>query len=311
MEKEIRVAIVAPVHNRKETTLQCLRSISRLENDSFSVQTIIVDDGSTDGTGEAIRTQFPYVEVIHGNGDLWFTEGTNVGVRAALKYDPNYVLMINDDQVFDSAAVKNMVECAESHPRSIVGPLLLLWDQPHKVFLTSPVWSIWMGGWRHWNHQTVWTVPDGPWEVDLIVGNCVLVPVTAIREVGLMNSTLFPNFGDVEYTPRMRRKGWSLLIEPRARTFCQQNTVPPRIRHLSMREKVEALLIDKKHPHNLRRRFWGSWAGAPNRLSGFLAFLAFVFRVLVGKTRDIDRPDYQEIEKPLKEKFARATWPPV
>jgi GT2 family glycosyltransferase len=66
-----------------------------------------------------------------------------------------------------------------------------------------------VGRLAHWFHQTVWTVPEKPWRVDLIVGNCVLVPTEAIKEVGLMDSKRYPNFGDAEYTPRLRRKGCS------------------------------------------------------------------------------------------------------
>lgn len=80
--EKIRVEIVTPVHNRKNITLLCLKSLSRLSTEKCEIHTIVVDDGSTDGTTDAIREQFPEVEVIAGNGDLWFTEGTNVAIRA-------------------------------------------------------------------------------------------------------------------------------------------------------------------------------------------------------------------------------------
>ena len=87
-QKNIRVEIVAPVHNRRDITLQCLRSLARINKDGLDVHIIIVDDGSTDGTSEAIAKQFPDVEIVKGDGNLCFTEGTNVGVRAALERNP-------------------------------------------------------------------------------------------------------------------------------------------------------------------------------------------------------------------------------
>jgi glycosyltransferase involved in cell wall biosynthesis len=285
-ESPIRVEVVTPVHNRRAITLQCLKSLSRIDAEGLDIHIVVVDDGSTDGTGDAIRAEFPDVEVIEGDGNLWFTEGTNVGVRAALKHEPKYILMMNDDQVFDAKAVKYMVEAAENNPRSVIGALLLLWDTPHKVFQVSPVWDIWSGGWRHWLSQTVWTVPKEPWKVDLIVGNCVLVPAEAIKEVGLMNSKRYPNFGDAEYTPRMRKNNWTLLIEPRARVFVQPNDVPPPIRKLGLKAGYKVLISDLGHVHNLRRRFYASLDGAPSRVQGFAAYLVFLAQLFTRKNEE-------------------------
>lgn len=305
-EDMIRVAIVTPVHNRKEITLQCLRSISRLENDGLEFHTYIVDDGSTDGTGSAIRAEFPEVEIVEGDGNLWFTEGTNVGIREALKHNADYFLLINDDQIFDCRSVKAMVECAEKHPRSVVGSLLLLWDTPHKLFQTSPVWDTWSGGWRHWQNQTVWTIPAKPWEVDIIVGNCVLVPAQAIREQGLMNSKRYPNFGDAEFTPRLKKNGWRLLIEPRARVFCQPNNLPPRVRKMGFREMFSSLFVDLKSVHNLRRRLYSNIDGAPSKMQGFAAFSIFMLRALTSGNVERLNSSKATIEPPLVETFSSA-----
>lgn len=303
-EKNIRVEIVTPVHNRRDLTLLCLKSLSRINSEGLTVHTIIVDDGSTDGTSEAVAAQFPDVEVIKGDGNLWFTEGTNVGVRAALKHNPDYVLMINDDQIFDADFLKYMVETAEKYPQSVVGSLLLLWDTPHKLFQVSPQWDLWLGCWRHWYRQTVWTIPKKAWEVDLIVGNCVLVPVRAIKEHGLMNSKRYPNFGDAEYTPRLKRKGWRLLIEPRARVFCQPNYVPSKVTKMTLRQKFNALIFDLKNIHNLRRRFYFYWESVPNKLAASVGFVIFIGRTILKKNGEGDWIMRQE-EKPLSEVFAQ------
>jgi GT2 family glycosyltransferase len=306
MTDNLRVAVVTAVHNRRELTLQCLKSLSRINSDGLDVSVIVVDDGSTDGTSEAIAREFPDVKVVPGSGDLWFTEGTNVGVRAALLNDPKYVLMMNDDQVFDAEFLRSMVETAEAHPRSVVGALLLLWDQPHKVFQTAPVWNTWLGGWQHWFQQTVWTVPEIPFEVDLIVGNCVLVPAEAITECGLMNSRRYPNFGDAEYTPRLKRAGWKLLIDPRARVFCQPNTVPASARKKSFRQMFNVLFVDLKNVNSLRRRWYAYMDTAPSKPSGAAAFCIFIVRAFFRVNPESPAFSERNPEIPLRKRLGNS-----
>ncbi|HKX84778.1 MAG TPA: hypothetical protein VJL58_11200, partial [Pyrinomonadaceae bacterium] len=137
----------------------------------------------------------------------------------------------------------------------------------------------------------------------LIVGNCVLFPVAALRECGLMNEKKFPHYGDAEYTPRMKKLGWNLLIEPRSRVFCQPNTAPATVRRMSLRRALNVLLLDLGNANSLRRRFYATWYGAPNRLEGLLAFPIFFLRYLAGRNLE---GRYAETvnEKPLSETFA-------
>jgi len=297
---------VTTVHNRREVTLQCLRSLAELELDGMEMSVVVVDDGSTDGTAEAVNSQFPDVEIIKGDGNLWFTGGMNVGLKAAIEKDIDYVLAINDDSIFQPDCLRLLVQCAGNHPGSVVGPLLLQWDQPHKLFQVSPEWSLSAGGFRHWRRQTVWTVPSDPWEADLIVGNCVLFPVGAIRECGLMDARRHPHWGDAEYTPRMRRMGWRLLIEPRARVFCQPNDPPPRLRDMPPGTLVKTLLGDLKSPHSLRRRLLCSLDGAPNKALGLASFAVFIFRASIRRSLESSWADKVE-ERPLSERFANRT----
>ena len=300
----IKVAIVTPIHNRREITLQCLRSLARINRESLEILTYVVDDGSSDGSGEAIRAEFPEVSVINGSGDLWYTEGTNVGIRAALERTPDYVLAINDDSVFDTDFLIHLVQTAQRHPRSVTGPLLLLWDEPHKLFQTAPVWSTLEGGWRHWRQQTVWTVPKSPWEVDLIVGNCVLYPATVFNECGFMDSYRFPNFGDAEFTPRLKRAGYRLIIDPHSHVFCQPNAIPQRLRDRSPSRLFKELVLDRKHPANLTRIFLSHVSGGPSAIQGLAAFVVLLARAALKVFRSSDSPQVARREPPLSEVFA-------
>ena len=272
---KLKVEIVTPVHNRCELTLQCLRSLARSDKTNLEMHTIIVDDGSTDGTAEAVREHFPKVEVVRSEDDLWYTAGTNLGIETALKHNPDYVLCINNDSIFDENCVRRMVECAEKYPRSVIGGLLLLWDEPHRVFQVAPKWETWGGGWRHWSEQTVWTIPQKPWAVELIVGNCVLYPAKVFAEVGLMDAKHSTQFGDAEFTTRIRKKGWRLLIEPRARVFCQPNYEPQRVFGQPWRKKLDLLFFNKTDQHNLRLQFRQLVKTAPTKAQGAAAFGVF------------------------------------
>lgn len=298
-----KIEIVTPVHNRRQETLQCLRSIARLDTTGLDLHVIIVDDGSTDGTSEAVAAEFPEVEIIPGDGNLWYTAGTNRGIEAALRREPEYILAINNDSIFDEKCVLRMVECAEKYPRSVVGALLIDWQTPHKIFQVSPRWEFWKGGYRHWNKQTVWTVPERPWEVELIVGNCVLYPAEAIREAGLMNEKRLPQYGDAEYTPRMRRSGWRLLIEPRARVFCKPNDIISGFRHLPLKKQIEHLFIKTTSGYSLQRRLYASLGGAPNWLAGLLALPVSIFRILIRRSWETSWAMTQD-EPPLAKTFA-------
>lgn len=270
-----KVVIAAPVHNRRELTLQCLKSLSRIDRKGLDIHIVIVDDGSTDGTSEAIKKYYPEVEIVKGDGNLWYTAGTNLAIETAMKHNPDYILAINDDSVYDEKFLCKMVECAEKHPRSVVGALLLLWDMPHKVFQVSPKWNFFEGGWKHWTRQTIWTVPQKPWEVEMIVGNCVLYPAQVVKEVGLMDAKKFQQFGDAEYTIRMRKNGWRLLIEPRARVFCQPNDLPVKVLSLPLKDKVKMLFTNRKTGHNLINRFYFYLGSAPSKVEGFAAYWMF------------------------------------
>jgi GT2 family glycosyltransferase len=304
MGKTLKIAIVTPIHNRRDITLQCLRSLSRIDSTGMEVSVYIVDDGSTDGSWEAIERDYPEVNLIKGDGNLWFTEGTNVAIRAAVKADPDYVLAINDDSVFDSGFLRYMVETAESYPQSVVGPLLLLWDEPHRLFQTAPVWSTASGGWKHWQNQTIWTVPENPFEVDIIVGNCVLLPAEAIRRCGVMDSRRFPNFGDAEYTPRMKKAGYRLIVDPRSRVFCQPNAIPQRLRHKKPSQLFKELVLDLKAPSNLTRAFLGNVRGGPSVLQGIAASIVLLGRTALQAFKRGDAAADAKTEPPLSEVFA-------
>jgi GT2 family glycosyltransferase len=282
----IRTALVIPVHNRRDTTLQCLGSLSRVNREQLDVKIFVVDDGSTDGTSEAIRRQFPDVDVIRGDGTLHYAGATNRGIEAALAWRPDFVVAMNDDTIVHEHFLQRLVKTAQDHPRSIVGALLLLWTEPHKVFQVGQVWKTLRGGWQIPEHLTAFSVGSHPFEVECLVGNCVLFPVSAIADNGLMDEKHFPHgWGDAQYMMRMRKAGWTLLVDPKSYVWCEPNTNPAPLHSLSLTRIAGILFVDRRHPLNLQRQFVARWESAPVRILAVPAFLIYCLKIAIKALR--------------------------
>lgn len=284
MEDLTKAALVIPVHNRRETTLRCLRSLRRIDRSGLEVKIFVIDDGSTDGTSEAIRKEFPEVELITGDGSLHYAAGTNRGIERALAWNPDFVVTMNDDAVYHEDFLQRLIATAQENPRSIVGALLLLWDEPHKVFQVAPKWHTLQGGWTFPMDLTAFTVSEQPFTVESIVGNCVMFPVDAIREVGLMDEKNFPHgWGDAQYIMSMRKAGWNLFVDPRSLVWCEPNTNPKPLKELPLGDTARALFKNKRHPLNLGRQFTARWYSAPSRTQAAASFVVYCLQ-LAGKS---------------------------
>lgn len=272
-----RVAIVIPVYNRKQTTLNGLKSLSRINMRGLDVKIIIVDDASPDGTSEAVTLEFPEVIIVHGDGNLHYAAGTNRGIERALLEDPEFIVTANDDAVFHPEFLHRLIAASDSFPNSIIGALLLLWDQPHKVFQVGQTWKTFKGGWVIPEDLTAFNVPKIPFDVECIVGNCVLFPVNAIRENGLMDEKKFPHgWGDAQYLMRMRKAGWNLKIDPRSLIWCEPNTYPAPLNTLGIKGALNILFKNERHPLNLKRQLVARLESAPSKPKAVMAFVIYL-----------------------------------
>lgn len=283
-ESKKKVVLVAPVYNRRETTLQALRSLAKIDKTGLDVHIIIVDDGSTDGTSEAISQSFPDVQIIKGDGNLHYAAGTNRGISAALLRNPDYIVTMNDDAIFHEQFLRHLVKAGEKHPHSVIGALLLSWDEPHRVFQVDFKWNTARGGWIQPENPTGFDFSRNAFEVEGMAGNCVLFPAEAIHQCGMMDEKKFPDgWGDIQYVVRMRKMGWRLMVEPKSLVWCEPNTNPKPLHQLPFSEVFKVLFLNRRHPANLRRQFRARWESAPRKSQAVLSFLVYLYQ-LAGKS---------------------------
>ena len=221
----MRVYCLIPVHNRLRETravLQCLAA-----QDYPELSTVIVDDGSTDGTGEAIRRDYPGVTLIEGDGLLWWGGAMATGLDFILpraKKD-DYVLFQNNDTSFTPDYVSTLVSVSRAHDGAVVGSVTKDVDRPEVVLTIAPRID-------YWKVRTVDLLetyevgsgrPNGGLglpeaiDADALCGRGTLYPVSVFRRVGGVRHRLLPHYlADYEMSARAKAAGFRTIVSTRA-----------------------------------------------------------------------------------------------
>ena len=216
----LHVAVVVLCWNGYSDTRACLESLDHAEWDRLT--TIVVDNGSTDGTSEAVLGRFPEVLLLRSEENLGFAEGNNVGLRAALAAGAEYVLILNNDTVVDRDLIAALVEEGERRPDA--GALCPM------IYYTDPPDRIWYAGARfdprriHNGPHTGYGDRDvGQYgttrEIGRATGAAMLVRRRVLEDVGYLDARLFLQVEDVEWSLRMRAAGYRILFVPAGRAW--------------------------------------------------------------------------------------------
>ena len=213
------VYIVVLNWNGREDTLACLRSLEPVWNER--TKGIVVDNGSSDGTPDAVREAFPGVEVLEVGKNLGFTGGNNIGLRLALDREADYVLLLNNDTIVDPGFLREMLPVATvSEEIGFVSPKIYFLDPPDLLWFAGAKFSTVTGygrviGYREpdrGQHDAVRTI-DRP------CGCAVLVSRRLCREAGLMDDGLFLYADEVEWMLRARKLGFRACYAPKAKVW--------------------------------------------------------------------------------------------
>lgn len=208
------IYIVVPVFNRKKLLERFLLCLRRQTFRDF--QTIVVDDGSTDGTAEMLSEHFNEVTVLHGDGNLWWTGAINVGLKHALaRSDENdAILIINDDVEVDEHYLATLDRRRTQMPRTIIGSVVVDHKDPAVIYDGGRTVNWWTAKFRIMNAGCRLSKfsPDHCVDVSFLTGWGTLMPVTVFRAIGLYDDQHFQQCGDTELPVRAKHAGFRLVV---------------------------------------------------------------------------------------------------
>jgi GT2 family glycosyltransferase len=253
-----RVIAVVVNWNREDDTAACLRSLEA--SDYPRLATLLVDNGSTDGSGDRLRRAFP--EVIHLSLDenTGFTGGYNQGMEFALEDGCEYVLLLNNDAVVEPECVSRMVEAAESTTGvGAVGGKILYFDAPDRIWFAGGDFSaVRAAGLHRCEGEKDDSAAGGsPEDVSFLTGCCLLIPTKVLREVGGFQEDFFAYVEDVEFSVRLRSNGYRLLYAPAARLLHRvpRDAAPPTPFKIRLRDRNRRRMVKRRFGRIARMRF--------------------------------------------------------
>ena len=237
MEKKLqRVCAIVVNWDRKELTLECLKVLEKLEFGGIDFFVIVVDNGSSDGSVEAIRKlKFPTfggagkIKVIENGENLGYAGGNNVGIKEALRGRADYILIMNNDVVPRGDLLTGLVrEMREHGDWGLVSPKIYFAKgfefheaRYKKNELGKVIW--YAGGEMDWenvlaSHRGVDEVDEGQYdrrgETDFASGSCMMMKREMLEEVGMFDEKYFMYWEDVDLSRRAMKKGWKVVYSP-------------------------------------------------------------------------------------------------
>lgn len=294
------LSIVIVNWNVRDLLRQCLSSVAQSLNQEkgrrLSVQIVVVDNASVDGSVEMLRGEFPHVHLIAKEENVGFTAGNNQGLAVS---DGRYALLLNPDTELVDDALGEMVGFMEGRPRAgALGPQLIYPDgrvQSSRRRFPSFSTALLEGTFLQQRFPNVGLLKryyvldredSETQEVDWVVGACLLMRRSTLDEVGPLDERFFMYAEEMDWCYRAKKLGWQVVYFPGVQVVHHEGKSSEQVlpvRHVQF-QRSKVLFFEK---------YYGRLRGETLRLYLLATYLwqSLVegLKWLVGHKRDLRR----------------------
>ena len=283
----MKILAMATCHNRKNKTIGALKALhSQSALNHVKLDVVLVNDGCTDGTVEAVREAYPEIHIIHGDGKLYWAGG----MRAAWDYvkrenlDFDQLLVFNDDIDLYETALETLLEDHNLLSRDGIREIAVTGN-----FLDPAKKVITYGGWvrsSRW-HPLRMSLDSSnlelekPTVVDTLNMNFSLINRQAIERNGFLADYFVHHGADFEFGLRVTKSGGVVASSSKVVGTCERNSLVGTSLEPGLRraERLKRLLSMKEEPPKQRYLFYRKWGGP----FGTLLFAAPYVRAFFSK----------------------------
>jgi len=223
----MKLAIVILNFNGLDDTLTCLASVRKLKTDNIFLETIVVDNFSSDGSKEAL-SKIKDIVIVQNQDNLGYAGGNNVGIKYAITSRADAVLILNNDTIVDQKLILNLVTILDKG--DIISPKIYFVKgfEFHKSRYASRdlgkvIWSA--GGEIDWSnvlgkHLGVDEVDKGQFakrkQITFATGACIFVKREVFETIGYFDEKYFLYLEDMDFCVRAKNAKFKIIFEPSA-----------------------------------------------------------------------------------------------
>lgn len=222
----LEVSIIIVSYNTREVTLACLDSIVKYTT-SCTFEIILIDNGSSDGTLDAVRARFPSVRIVANTKNIGFAAANNQGIALATG---QYILLLNPDTEVDEYSISNTLHYARQRPEAgVIGVRCIGVDgeQQSTLFRTKRLAEVCINAFIPnrmmrrsrilGRSRYVGANLDHEQDVEIVAGCFMFVNRVALSQIGGMDEQFFMYGEEAEWCHRFRSRGWKVRYFPGAR----------------------------------------------------------------------------------------------
>ena len=217
------VSIIIVNWNTKKLLKDCLTSIYEQRRD-MDFEVIVVDNCSSDGSAEMVRTEFPKVTLIENRENRGFAAANNQAIAIA---NGRYILLLNSDTIVLDKAIEKTVSFADANPEAaafgcrVLNPdrtvqtTCFMFPSILNMLLSSTyLYKFFPGNKFFGREQMTWWDRNDVREVDVVTGCFILVRSEAIEQVGILDERFFMYGEETDWCYRFKKNGWKIMFTP-------------------------------------------------------------------------------------------------
>ncbi|TRZ45015.1 glycosyltransferase family 2 protein [Robertkochia solimangrovi] len=259
------IAVLLTCFNRKDKTLKCLNSLYKAleesQNYSPEISIYLTDDGSSDGTGDAVRKNYPDVQVLEGTGSLFWAGGMRFAWKEAIKHNYDGYLLINDDTILEEFLFDRLYDTHCYSIQNFKKPGIYIGST-----YNSETGVLTYGGWEIKNgfmglSERIQPA-DAPQLCDLGNANIMMVPSEVVDSIGIISEGYRHGIADFDLTLKAKKKGFPNLLVPGFVGKCvfDHSSPYPKFKEMKFKERIKTLyspigLDFSSHLTFMRRHF--------------------------------------------------------